>query len=78
MDGGDYLWYDVKLSPEYPDASEVAEAKRMEWLSVWLANRKTCSDGFDIVERREFEFLEHNPARYDLRYKVRCKPPAAA
>ena len=72
MEGGDFLWYDVKLTPEYPDDSEEAEAQRMDWLEKWLASRKMCGSGYKIVERREFEFLEHNPGQYDLRYKVRC------
>jgi hypothetical protein len=75
MDGGDYLWYDVKLTPEYPESSEAAEDQRLQWLSDWLAVRKICDNGYEILERREFEFLEHNPARYDLRYKVQCSTP---
>ena len=75
MDGGDYYWYDVKLTPEYPEDSEAAEQRRMEWLSAWLEVRKTCTNGYEILERREFDFMEHNPAQYDLRYKVQCSPP---
>ncbi len=78
MDGGDYYWFDVKLTPEYPADSEAAEAVRMEWLSAWLETRKTCANGYQILERRPFDFLEHNPAQYDLRYKVRCSAPAQA
>ena len=73
LEGGDFLWFDVKLTPEYPDNNEAAEAQRMQWLSDWLEVRKLCINGYDILERREFEYLEHNPARYDLRYKVQCK-----
>ncbi|HJP03988.1 MAG: hypothetical protein CL799_10860 [Chromatiales bacterium] len=78
MGGGDYLWFDVKLTPEYPDNSEAAEALRMQWLLGWLERRGLCIHGYDILERRAFDFLEHNPARYDLRYKVQCAavPPA--
>ncbi len=72
MGGGDYLWFDVKLTPEYPDDNEAAEAMRMQWLTGWLGVRKLCASGYEILERREFEFLEHNPARYDLRYKIQC------
>lgn len=71
----DFFWFDVKLSPEYPDSSEAAEAVRMQWLSVWLESRKACLNGYEILERRKFDFSEHNPARYDLRYKVQCKVP---
>ncbi|MCP4833004.1 MAG: hypothetical protein GY886_12400 [Gammaproteobacteria bacterium] len=75
-EGGDYLWFDVMLTPEHPGENENAEALRMQWLETWLEVRKICADGYEILERREFEFLEHNPARYDLRYKVQCKVPA--
>lgn len=75
LDQSDYFWFDVKITPELPDKSEAAEARRMEWLSAWLNAHKLCAAGYEIDERRPFEFLEHNPARYDLRYKVRCKVP---
>lgn len=75
LDGtsADFFWFDVKLSPEYPDNNEAAEAARMQWLTAWLETRKACMNGYEILERRKFEFTEHNPARYDLRYKVQCK-----
>jgi hypothetical protein len=76
LDGGDFYWFDVKLTPEYPADSEAAEAIRMDWLSAWLETRKTCVNGYEIVEKRAFDFLEHNPAQYDLRYKVRCAVPS--
>ena len=82
LDGtsSDFFWFDVKLSPEYPDNNEAAEAMRMQWLTIWLESRKACLNGYEILERREFGFSEHNPARFDLRYKVQCKvlsPPVA-
>lgn len=78
LQGGDYYWFDVKLTAELPADSDSAEAVRMQWLESWLLQRRVCDQGYDILERRPFEFLEHNPARYDLRYKVRCvtAPPA--
>ena len=75
MNGGDYLWFDVTFTPEYPAEGEAAETARMEWLAGWLEIRKICANGYKILERREFDFLEHNPHRYDLRYKVQCKAP---
>ena len=75
-EGGDYLWFDVMLTPEHPNDNENAEAMRMQWLEAWLDVRKICGDGYVILERREFDFLEHNPARYDLRYKVQCEVKA--
>jgi hypothetical protein len=29
-------------------------------------------NGYTIIERRPFDYMENNPARYDLRYKVQC------
>ena len=75
LDQGDYFWFDVKTTPELPEKSAAAEARRMEWLAAWLETRKLCGAGYEIIERRPFEFLEHNPARYDLRYKVQCEVP---
>ena len=71
-EGGGFVWFDVKLTPEYPDNNEIAEDKRMEWLESWLEVRKLCANGYEVLERREFGFLEHNPGRYDLRYKIQC------
>lgn len=70
--GGDYIWFDVKLTPALPLDNEMAERQRQIWLQSWLTQRKLCPAGYEIVERRPFEFLEHNPAHMDLRYKVRC------
>ncbi len=72
LDGGDYYWFDVSITADMPEKSETAEATRMEWLVAWLETKKLCRNGHTVVERRPFEFLEHNPANYDLRYKVRC------
>jgi hypothetical protein len=68
------------LTPEYPDNNEAAEAARMQWLTDWLATRKICVNGYTILERRPFDYMENNPARYDLRYKVQCAvaPPVPA
>jgi len=80
LGGGDYLWFDVMLTPEYPDNNEAAEAARMQWLTDWLTTRKICVNGYTILERRPFDYMENNPARYDLRYKVQCAvaPPVPA
>ena len=72
LDGGDYYWFDVKVTPAMPLESEAAETKRQIWLQTWLLQRRLCPAGYEVIERRPFEFLEHNPARMDIRYKVRC------
>ena len=71
--GGDFIWYDVKLTPALPLENDQAEQQRMVWLRAWLEQRNLCPAGYEIEERRPFEFLEHNPAQMDMRYKVRCK-----
>jgi len=73
----DVLYFDVTFDPNFPDNNPVAEAKRMEWLTGWLAQRKMCLDGYEILKRRPFESLENNPARHDIRYEVQCKIPPA-
>lgn len=70
--GGDYVWFDVKLTPSLPLENELAEQQRLIWLQSWLKGRHLCPAGHEVVERRPFEFLEHNPEHMDLRYKVRC------
>jgi len=70
--GGDFLWFDVKVTPELPLENEAAEQQRQIWLQSWLMQRGLCPAGYEILERRPFEFLEHNPARLDIRYKVQC------
>jgi hypothetical protein len=67
----DVMYFDVTLNVEFPD-DEVGEATRMEWLKSWLEQRNMCADSFEIVNRRPFDPMENNPARYDLRYEVKC------
>lgn len=74
LEGGDFYWFDVKLTAEMPADNEVAEARRLGWLASWMAARSACGEAYEVLERRPFDFLEHNPARFDLRYKVRCAP----
>ena len=72
FDRNDVFYFDVRFDPNYPDGDPAAEAVRMQWLSEWLEQRGMCPNGHEVVERREFDMLEHNPARYDIRYEVRC------
>ncbi len=69
----DVLYFDAMFDPNYPDGDAAAEAKRMEWLSGWLEQRKMCPDGYRVLKRRPFDMYEHNPGRYDIRYEVQCK-----
>jgi len=72
LSGGDFYWFDVKLTPAMPLENETAEQQRQVWLQTWLQQRKLCPAGYEVLERRPFEFQEHNPERLDIRYKVRC------
>ncbi len=73
----DVVYFDTMFDPGYTDGDPVAERQRMEWLSGWLEQRKMCPDGYQILKRRPFGVLENNPARYDIRYEVKCKIPPA-
>jgi len=73
FDRSDVLYFDATFDPNFPDGDSAAEAKRMEWLTGWLEQRSMCPNGYEILKRRPFEMLEHNPARYDIRYEVKCK-----
>ena len=76
--GGDYFWFDVKITPELPLEDPAAEQQRQIWLQSWLLQRGLCPAGYEVTERRPFEFLEHNPAQLDIRYKVICIVEAPA
>lgn len=74
LEGGDFYWFDVKLTAAMPADNAAAEAQRMAWLASWMTARSPCGQSWEVLERRPFDFLEHNPAHFDLRYKVRCTP----
>lgn len=74
FDRDDLIYFDVTTNAQYPSDDPAAENTRMEWLAAWLKQRKMCPSGFDIIQRRNFDFLEHNPGRFDYRYEVKCKP----
>ena len=76
-DRNDVVYYDAKFSPAFPDENPAAEAKRMEWLEVWLDTKSMCLSGYEIVNRRPFRFDESNPGRYDIRYEVACSSSEA-
>jgi hypothetical protein len=71
---GDTFFFDVTVTAEFPENSDVAEAERMKWLAEWLEVRHMCPTGYEILNKRKFDFMEDNAARRDLRYEVRCRP----
>lgn len=68
----DILFFDVTVTGEFPDNNEVAEAERMKWLAEWMEQRHMCPTGYEVLKKREFDFMEDNPARRHLRYEIRC------
>jgi hypothetical protein len=71
------LYFDVRFSAEYPRDDPSADTVRLAWLDGWLKLRRICPAGSDVVRRRPFDFLEDNPARYDERWEIACRPAAA-
>jgi len=71
---GDALYFDVMIDAKYPGDDPVAEDIRMTWLEAWLEVRKMCPDGYRIDDKRDFDPMEYNPARYDTRYVIKCTP----
>lgn len=67
------FYFDVTVTPEFPDNNVTAETERMKWLGEWLEQRNMCPTGYEIVKKRKFDYMEDNPARRNLRYEVRCK-----
>ena len=66
-------YFDVIFPPEYPADDPVAEAARLSWLKVWLAQRSLCPGGFEVAQRRPFDYLEDNPRGYQQRWDVACR-----
>lgn len=78
-DAPDKIYFDVRFSVDFPVDQPAAEATRMAWLKVWLEQRHLCPFGETVVERRPFAYLEDNPALYQQRWTVQCRPdPSAA
>lgn len=70
------IYFDVKFNADFPEGSAAAEEARMRWLAGWLEQRGLCPAGFDVTERRPFDYLEDNPRGYQQRWTVVCKAPA--
>lgn len=75
MSNSDVVVFEAMTTAEAPGDTEAGEAIRMEWLEGWLAQRKMCQSGYEILERRGYTRNDANPYGYDLRYEVRCATP---
>ncbi len=76
VDEGDESLYifEAKTDATYSANTPEGEAARMEWIRVWLKNKKACPQGFEVVEKRPIPKSELNVYRYELRYWLKCKP----
>ncbi len=68
------IYFDVIFSTTYPSGDAAADQVRTRWLEAWLAQRRLCAEGHEVALRRPFEYLEDNPAGYQERWEVRCRP----
>ncbi|MGD8977237.1 MAG: hypothetical protein PVG91_06490 [Gammaproteobacteria bacterium] len=74
------LVFEAKAGAAFPAESQSAEATRMQWLESWLAQRKLCPAGYEVLSRESIGAGEPNFHNMDLRYRLRCvdAPPEAA
>lgn len=74
------IFFDVAYPPQYPRDSLEGEDARLGWLAGWMKLRGLCPAGYDVQQRRPFDYLEDNPAGYAERWEVACRaaPPAPA
>lgn len=66
------IYFDVIFSAAYPVDDPVADARRTAWLAGWLAQKRLCAGGHEVVIRRPFDYLEDNPAGFQQRWEIRC------
>ena len=67
------IFFDVIFSAAYPVNDPVADARRTAWLGGWLAQKRLCAGGYEVVIRRPFDYLEDNPAGFQQRWEIRCR-----
>jgi hypothetical protein len=71
------LVFEAKAGSAMPADSKSAEATRMQWLDDWLAQRKLCAAGHEIISRQVIAPGEPNFHNMNLRYLLRCSEPPA-
>ena len=67
------IYFDVVFNAAYPADDPVADAKRTAWLSAWLAQKRLCAGGHEVTTRRQFDYLEDNPAGFTQRWEISCQ-----
>ncbi len=71
------IYFDLFFPADFPEGDAAADVARRGWLEAWLAQRRLCPEGHEVVNRRPFAYLEDNPAGYQQRWEIRCAGPAA-
>lgn len=66
------IYFDVIFGPDFPADDPTADSTRTAWLEAWLEQRRLCPAGYEVLDRRPFDYLEDNPAGYQQRWEVRC------
>lgn len=66
------LVFEAKAGAAFPADSQSAEDLRMQWLDAWLAQRKLCPNGHEVISREPIGAGEPNFHDMDLRYRIRC------
>ena len=66
------IYFDVIFGADFPADDPAADQSRAAWLDAWLKQRRLCPAGYEVVNRRPFDYLEDNPAGYQQRWEIRC------
>ena len=72
FDRPDKIYFDVIFGPDFPADDPTADRSRAAWLEAWLEQRRLCPAGYEVLDRRPFDYLEDNPAGYQQRWEIRC------
>jgi hypothetical protein len=72
FDRPDKIYFDVIFGADFPADNPAADQSRAAWLDTWLKQRHLCPAGYEVVDRRPFDYLEDNPAGYQQRWEIRC------
>jgi hypothetical protein len=67
------IYFDVIFGADFPADDPVADQSRAAWLDAWLQQRHLCPAGYEVLNRRPFDYLEDNPAGYQQRWEIRCQ-----
>jgi hypothetical protein len=66
------IYFDVIFAADFPADDPAADQSRAAWLDGWLKQRRLCPAGYEVLNRRPFDYLEDNPAGYQQRWEIRC------